>query len=199
MITMELNLPKEKRDEFGYTKSQRRQIEKELTKPKKRFETTMERINRIGYEYGEKGFEKKPPHMDDKNVISFEDQEIFENNINKKNKKVVDKPKPNKPKPIPFPSNAQEFQDITDWLEILDPGGWTSEEDKRAQVEENLFEKYLELLKAGELLPGTSFEMFEKTYDDYDTDLISKINRKVLENKKKEGLPTILGISSDRI
>ena len=46
--------------------------------------------------------------------------------------KVVEKPKPNKPKPIPFPSNAQEFQDMSDWLELLDPGGWASDEDKRA-------------------------------------------------------------------
>ena len=52
--------------------------------------------------------------------------------IEKKVVKVVEKPKPNKPKPIPFPSDAQEFQDISDWLEILDPGGWASDEDKRA-------------------------------------------------------------------
>ena len=62
MITTELNLPKEKKDEFGYTKSQNRQIEKYLTSPRYRPETTMERINRIGYEHGEKGFEKKPKH-----------------------------------------------------------------------------------------------------------------------------------------
>jgi hypothetical protein len=41
--------------------------------------------------------------------------------------------------------------------------------------------------------------MFEKNYTDFDTDLISKINKKVLEKKKKEGLPSILGISPDRI
>ena len=32
---------------------------KTIKKPNKRPETTMERINRIGYEHGEKGFEKK--------------------------------------------------------------------------------------------------------------------------------------------
>ena len=55
--------PKEKKDEFGYTKSQNRQIEKYLTSPRYRPETTMERINRIGYEHGEKGFEKKPKDL----------------------------------------------------------------------------------------------------------------------------------------
>ena len=58
----------------------------------------------------------------------------IEKKIEKKVVKVVEKPKPNKPKPIPFPSNAQEFQDISDWLEILDPGGWASDEDKRAGI-----------------------------------------------------------------
>jgi hypothetical protein len=62
-----------------------------LTRPKaketKRSETTMERINRIGYEYGEKGFEKRPPHMDNKNIVSFEDQEILKNNVNKPKRK----------------------------------------------------------------------------------------------------------------
>jgi len=57
----------------------------------------------------------------------------------------------------------------------------------------------VELLKSGELLPGTSFEMFEKSYYDFDTDVISKINKKVLEKKKAEGLAALLGVSPDRI
>ena len=57
----------------------------------------------------------------------------------------------------------------------------------------------MELLKSGELLPGTSFEMFEKSYYDFDTDVISKINKKVLEKKKAEGLAALLGVSPDRI
>lgn len=71
--------------------------------------------------------------------------------------------------------------------EIIDP-----EEVKKAQVEENLFEKYLELLKAGELLPNTSFEMFEKNYHDFDTDVISKINKRVKEMKQSEGIARII-------
>ena len=42
-------------------------------------------------------------------------------------------------------------------------------------------------MKGGELLPGTTFQMFEKNYLDFDTDVISKINKKVLEKKKREG------------
>ena len=68
------------------------------------------------------------------------------------------------------------------------------------KVEANgLYEKYLELLKAGELLPNTSFEMFEKNYLDFDADVISKINKKILEDKKREGIASILSLSPDRI
>ena len=201
MITTELNLPKEKKDEFGYTKSQNRQIEKYLTTPRYRPETTMERINRIGYEHGEKGFEKKPKHMDNKYVYSFEDIEILKNNINKaqpiKKRQPMAKGKIPVIPPNPDMVNGHSDWNTEEWLESIDPGGWAN--DKKVQVEENLIEKYLELLKAGELLPGTTFEMFEKNYTDFDTDLISKINKKVLEKKKKEGLPSILGISPDRI
>ena len=66
---------------------------------------------------------------------------------------------------------------------------------KRVQVEENLFDKYLEMLKAGELLPGTTFEMFEKNYLDFDTDIISKINKRIKDKKQTEGLAALLGIS----
>ena len=96
------------------------------------------------------------------------------------------KPKP-KPKPIPFPQNADEFMERSEWLEILDPGGWASDEDKRVEAE-SLYEKYLELLKGGELLPGTTFQMFEKNYLDFDTDVFTKIKKRVDDNKKAEGL-----------
>ena len=55
-------------------------------KPKetKRLETTMERIARIGHEYEGK---PRPTHMDNKNIVSFEDQEILKYNINKPKRK----------------------------------------------------------------------------------------------------------------
>ena len=54
-------------------------------KPKetKRVESTLERIERINHEY-EGG--PRPKHMDNKNIVSFEDQE-WKNNINKPKRK----------------------------------------------------------------------------------------------------------------
>ena len=55
-------------------------------KPKetKRVESTLERIERLNHEY-EGG--PRPKHMDNKNIVSFEDQEILKNNINNKPKR----------------------------------------------------------------------------------------------------------------
>ena len=117
--------------------------------------------------------------------------------FNKKSPKYyAKKPKP-KPKPIPFPQNADEFMELSDWLEILDPGGWASDEDKRVEAE-SLYEKYLELLKGGELLPGTTFQMFEKNYLDFDTDVFTKIKKRVEDKKKAEGLAGLLAVSPGR-
>ena len=54
-------------------------------KPKetKRLESTLERIERINHEYEGK---PRPKHMDNKNIVSFEDQE-WKNNINKPKRK----------------------------------------------------------------------------------------------------------------
>ena len=54
-------------------------------KPKetKRVESTLERIERLNHEY-EGG--PRPKHMDNKNIVSFEDQE-WKNNINKPKRK----------------------------------------------------------------------------------------------------------------
>ena len=50
--------------------------------PKPRQENVIERINRINYEYGNS--KERPKHLDNKSIYSFEDQEIFKNNINRK-------------------------------------------------------------------------------------------------------------------
>ena len=120
------------------------------------------------------------------------DTPILRNNINRK--KVA-----KAPKPIP---NGQTTLTSDDWDLLINSATdfpYEIFEDKKVQVEENLFDKYLEMLKAGELLPGTSFEMFEKNYYDFDTDLISKIKKRVKDKKKTEGLAAILGVSPDRI
>ena len=115
------------------------------------------------------------------------DSQILRNNINRK--KVVKKPI--RPRPNIHLNNPLSNTATDNFLELVDPGGWADE--KKVQVEENLFEKYLELLKGGELLPGTTFEMFEKNYGDFDTDLISQINKRVRRKKLAEGVAALMG------
>ena len=151
-------------------------------KPKPREENELERIARIQYEYMPEKTER-PKHMDDKNIYSYEDREKFVKKI------PVIPPKPDM-------VNGHSDWRPEDWLESVDPGGWAN--DKKAESE-SLFEKYLDLLKAGELLPNTTFEMFEKNFKDFDTEIISRINRDVLKKKRKEGLASILGVDPNRI
>ena len=55
---------------------------KAAEKAKPRQENVIERIDRINYEFGNS--KERPKHLDNKSIYSFEDQEIFKNNINKK-------------------------------------------------------------------------------------------------------------------
>ena len=224
---LQIKLPKEKKDEFGYTPSQKKEIEKQLTKDTsksrgawKRFvesnklaeketpKETWERLDKqekirqkdhlkklikFGLEESSKPVIKNPVFREALEP-KVSEPKIFKGNIN--NRKVAKIPViPPKPDLV----NGHSDWTSEDWLESIDPGGWASDEDKRVQVEENLFEEYLQLLKNGQLAPGTSFEMFEKNYYDFDTDLISKIKKRVKEKKKAEGLASLLGISPDRI
>ena len=109
------------------------------------------------------------------------------------NRKIAKAPKPIKPDLV----NGHSDWTSDDWLQIIDPGGWASDEDKRVEAE-SLYEKYLELLKEGNLLPGTTFQMFESNPMGYDIDAISKINKRVNEKKKSEGLAALLGSSPGR-
>jgi len=116
------------------------------------------------------------------------DSPIFQNNINRKNvaKKIpVIPPRPD------LPNGHSDFKP-EEWIDTIDPAWWLPD-DRKVQVEENLFDKYLELLKGGELLPGTTFEMFEKNYHDFDTDLISQINKRVKRKKLAEGVAALMG------
>tara|TARA_R110002020_G_scaffold474887_2_gene707840 strand:+ start:7 stop:348 length:342 start_codon:yes stop_codon:yes gene_type:complete len=99
------------------------------------------------------------------------------------------------PKPIP---NGQTSLTSEDWdLLINSPTNFPYEifDDKKADIDnirENLFEEYLELLKAGELLPNTSFEMFEQNYSDFDTDFISKIKKRIRDRNRLEGIASLV-------
>ena len=91
-----LELPKNvlKKDEYGYTPAQNKQINDYLTrpgdrkfngsfqnlvkgnindKPKVREENALERINRINYEF--KVTKERPGHLDNKNIVSWEDKQ----------------------------------------------------------------------------------------------------------------------------
>ena len=91
-----LELPKNvlKKDEYGYTPAQNKQINDYLTrpgdrkfngsfkdlvkgnindKPKVREENSLERINRINYEFNVT--KVRPEHLDNKNIVSWEDKQ----------------------------------------------------------------------------------------------------------------------------
>ena len=104
--------------------------------------------------------------------------------------------------PKPDLPNGHSNWSTDDYLESIDPGGWV--DDKRSELDiqnirENLFEEYLQLLRNGQLIPGTTFEMYEKEIADFETDIISKIKRKIEDKKKIEGIASLLALSADRI
>tara|TARA_R100001594_G_C3898615_1_gene230236 strand:- start:31 stop:528 length:498 start_codon:yes stop_codon:yes gene_type:complete len=119
------------------------------------------------------------------------DSPILKNNINKKVAKKI----PVIP-PKPDLVNGHSDFDPEEWIDTIDPSWWLPEDDKKVEAD-SLYEKYLELLKAGELLPGTTFQMFEKNFMDYDTETISKIkkeiNKRIAAKKINEGLAALVG------
>ena len=68
---------------------------------------------------------------------------------------------------------------------------WYEDDDKMVDLDEGLYDTYLRLLEAGELLPGTTFEMFEKFQHDFDTDIISKINKRIREQDRLKGIASL--------
>ena len=93
--------------------------------------------------------------------------------------------------PKPDLVNGHSDWNTDDWLESVDPGGWASDEDKRVSLDENLYDTYLRMLKKGELLPGTTFETFEKLQHDFDIDIISRINKKIQDQNRLEGIASL--------
>jgi len=142
--------------------------------------------------YGDKKASKAETEAATKRLSKQDEYNMY---FNKKSPKYYAKKIPVIP-PKPDLPNGHSDWTTDDWLHSIDSSLWM--EDKKAEAE-SLFEKYLELLKAGELLPNTTFEMFEKNYHDFDTDLISKIKKRVEDKKKTEGLAAILGVRPDRI
>jgi len=118
------------------------------------------------------------------------DSPILQKNVNRTKIAKAPKPTPNGQTTLTSDDWDLLINSATDFpYEIFDDS-WTK---KKVQVEENLLDEYLRLLKAGELAPNTSFEMFEKNYHDFDTDLISQINKRVKTKKLAEGIAMLMG------
>ena len=114
------------------------------------------------------------------------DSPILQKNVNRT--KIAKAPKPT--------PNGQTTLTSDDWDLLINSATdfpYEIFDDKKVSLDENLFEEYLQLLKNGQLAPGTSFEMFEKNYYDFDTDLISQINKRVKTKKLAEGIAMLMG------
>ena len=118
-------------------------------------------------------------------------------------KYFTEKPKPIKPKPNGVSDLSGDWS-ADELMDEIDPSWWLP--DKKVQVEENLFEKYLQMLLDGELLPGTSFKTFERDFHQYDTETTSKIkkeiNKRIAAAKKSDldkGLAALLRASPGRL
>ena len=138
----------------------------------------------------------------EKKLSKQEEYDIYFNKKSPKyyNKKFAEKPKPIKPKPIPFPQSADEFIELSDWLEILDPGGWSRPEDKRAGLlefelaDEYWQEQYQNYLNQGGTLNFQQYMNLQNSLK-----VRNEINKRVKDKKRQEGLTAILGLSPDRI
>ena len=105
-----LELPKNvlKKDEYGYTPAQNREINNYLTrrkppklanvpilyqeiKAKVREENAVERIDRIKYEFGES--KKRPSHLDNKNIVSWESKQRGSPKVARKNESKLNQPR----------------------------------------------------------------------------------------------------------
>jgi len=128
-----------------------------------------------------------------KNQMSYQDQynTYFNKASPKYYKRIVDRPKPIKPD---LPNGHSDWSP-EELMEAIDPSWWLPEDDKKVEAN-SLYERYLDLLKSGELLPGVTFQMFEANPIGYDPEAIAKmnkeINKRIAAKKSKEGLAALL-------
>ena len=151
--------------------------------------------------YGDKKATKAELEASTKRIESYpkkmSKQDEYNIYFNKKSPKYYNKKIAKAPKPTP---NGQTTLTSEDWDLLINSATdfpYEIFDDKKVEAE-SLYEKYLELLKGGELLPGTTFQMFESNPMGYDIDAIAKINKRVRDMKKAEGIATLLGVSSSR-
>ena len=96
------------------------------------------------------------------------DLPILKNNINKKMSKAEEyNAYFNKESP-------KYYKNVGDPSKSRGPGTVDIVWDLPSDIEEDVYGTYLNLLKSGDLTPGTSFEDFEKNYSNYDAKLLKK-------------------------
>ena len=151
-------------------------------------EKILEYINDINIIYGDKKSSKAETESaikrQDLREQKLYDLPILQNNINRK--KVAKAPKPT--------PNGQTTLTSDDWDLLINSATdfpYEIFDDKKVSLEENLYDTYLRLLKAGELHPDTTFETFEKLQHDFDTDIISKIKKRIQDKNRKEGIASL--------
>ena len=93
---------------------------------------------------------------------------ILQNNINNKMSKTEEYDTYfNKKSP-------KYYKNRRDPSKSRDPGNVDIAWELPSEIEEDVYGKYLDLLKSGDLTPGTSFENFEQNYSNYDAKLLKK-------------------------
>ena len=153
---------------------------------KVREENAIERINRINYEFGQT--KKRPEHLDNKNIISWEDKQT-----KKQIKKVADKPKSNGHYK---PSTPMDSFDWDLWLRDKPNYTTLEDEDKQSGIlefelaDEYWQEQYNQYLNNGGTLDFKNFMQQQNNMK------VSKNINKIAEDKKKvEGIASILALN----
>ncbi len=113
-------------------------------------------------------------------------------------KKVVAKIPVIPPKPRPDMVNGHSDWDTDTWLEIIDPGGWSSPEDegKRSGIlEQELADEYWQGQYQNYLNGGGSLNFNQFMQQQLNNKVSKKINKIVEEKKDLEGIVSILALN----
>jgi len=105
--------------------------------------------------------------------------------------------KKDKPKPKPFPQSADELMDLSDWLEIIDPGGWSSPEDegKRSGIlEHELSQEYWLNQYDNYIGQGGTLTFPQFMQQQINNKISKQINERAIGKKRIEGLASLLAV-----
>ena len=99
------------------------------------------------------------------------DLPILQNNINDRKTKMS---KADEYNAYFNKESPKYYKNVGDPSKSHGPGTVDIVWDLPSDIEEDVYGTYLNLLKSGDLTPGTSFEQFEQHYSNYDAKLIKK-------------------------